>query len=104
LGHIILEEGVAVDPEKIKFIEGWPIPNNVSKVRSFMGLAGYCRIFIEDFSNIANPITSLQNKGVRFEWTPDCERRFQHLKNLLEIAPILRIIDPNEDYVLCTDA
>jgi hypothetical protein len=92
LGHIISEEGIVVDPEKIKAIEGWPTPRNVSKVRSFMGLVGYYRRFIEGFSNIAHPITSLQKKGVRFEWTQDCERSFQHLKQLLKSAPILRII------------
>jgi hypothetical protein len=80
LGHIISEEGIVVDPEKIRAIEGWPVPKNVSEVRSFMGLAGYYRIFIEGFSKISHPITSLQKKGVIFEWTVDCERSFQHLK------------------------
>jgi hypothetical protein len=86
-----------VDSEKIKSIEGWPTPRNVSEVRSFMGLAGYYRRFIEGFSKISHPITSLQKKGVRFEWIVDCERSFQHLKYLLTSAPILRIVDPNED-------
>jgi hypothetical protein len=102
LGHIISEEGITVDPEKIKAIEGWPTPRNVSEVRSFMGLAGYYRRFIEGFSKIAHPITSLQKKGVKFEWTSDCERSFQHLKHLLTSAPILRIVDPNEDFIVCT--
>jgi hypothetical protein len=69
-----------------------------------MGLVRYYIIFIEGFSKFAHPITSLQKKGVRFEWTPDCERSFQHLKNLLTSAPILRIVDPNEDFVVCIDA
>jgi hypothetical protein len=64
LGHIISEEGIVVDPEKIKSIEGWPTPRNVTEVRSFMGLAGYYKRFIEGFSKIAHPITSLQKKGV----------------------------------------
>jgi hypothetical protein len=76
----------------------------VIEVRSFMGLAGYYRIFIEGFSNIAHPITSLQRKGVKFQWTLDCEKSFQHLKQLLTSAPILRIVDPNEDFIVCTDA
>jgi hypothetical protein len=80
------------------------MPKNVTEVRSFMGLAGYYRRFIEGFSKIAHPITSLQRKGVKFQWTMDCEKSFQHLKQLLTSAPILRIADPNEDFIVCTDA
>jgi hypothetical protein len=89
-----------VDLEKIKSIEGWTTPRNVAEVRYFMGLAKYYKRFIEGFSKIPHPITSLQNKGVRFEWTSDCKRSFQHLKSFLKSAPILRIVDPNEDFVV----
>jgi hypothetical protein len=101
LGHIISEEGIVVDPEKIEAIRGWPTPKNVTEVRSFMGLAGYYRIFIEGFSKIAHPITSLQKKGVKFKWTSECEERFQHLKNLLTSAPILKIVDLDKRISLC---
>jgi hypothetical protein len=67
-----------------------------------MGIACYYRRFI--FSNIAHPITSLQKKGVKFEWTWDCERSFDHLKHLLTSAPILKIVDPNEDFIIYIDA
>lgn len=60
LGHIILGEGISVDPEKVKAIMEWPIPKNAHEVRSFMGLAGYYRRFVEGFSKIAKPITTLQ--------------------------------------------
>jgi hypothetical protein len=76
LGHIISEEGIVVDPDKIKVIREWPTPRNVTEVRSFMGLAGYYKIFIKGFSKIAHPITSLQKKGVKFEWTQECEEIF----------------------------
>ena len=69
-----------------------------------MGLAGYYRRFIEAFSKVAHPITSLQRKGMRFEWTPKCEGSFQQLKNLLTSAPILKIADPEKDFVVCNDA
>jgi hypothetical protein len=59
--------------------------NNVMEVRPFMGLVGYYRIFIELFSNISHPITSLKNKGVKFQWTLDCEKSFQHLENLQQV-------------------
>jgi hypothetical protein len=104
LGHIISEEGIAVDPEKIESIRGWSAPKNVSEVRSFMGLASYYMRFIEGFIKIAHPITSLQNKGVKFQWTLDCEKSFQHLKKLLTSDPILRITYPNEDIIVCIDA
>jgi hypothetical protein len=103
LGHIISKDGIAVDPEKVAAIREWSAPKNVTEVRSFMGLVGYYRRFIGGFSKIAHPITSLQRKGMKFQWTTDCERSFQHLKQLLTSAPILRITDPNEDFIVCTD-
>jgi hypothetical protein len=69
-----------VDPEKIEAIKGWIAPKNVIEFRSFMGLAGYYKRFIAGFSRIAHPITSLQRKGVKFQWTTECEKRFHHLK------------------------
>jgi hypothetical protein len=104
LGHIISEQGIAVDPEKIEAIRGWPTPRNVSEVRYFMGLVGYYKIFIAGFSKISHPITSLQKKGIKFEWTTECEENFNLLKELLTSAPILKIVDPNESFVVCTDA
>jgi hypothetical protein len=93
-----------VDPEKIKVIEEWSALRNVVEVRSFMGLASYYRRFIEGFSKIVHPIKSLQKKGVWFKWTSNCERSFQHLKSLLTSVPIVRIVDPDEDFIVCTDS
>jgi hypothetical protein len=76
LGHIISKDGITVDPEKIEAIRGLSVPKNVTKVRSFMGLAGYYRRFIAGFSRIAHPITSLQRKEKKFHWTKECEKRF----------------------------
>jgi hypothetical protein len=104
LGHIISKDGIVVDPEKIEAIREWSAPKNVTEVRSFMGLAGYYRRFIVGFSRISHPITSLQRKEKKFQWTKDCEKNFQQLKQLLTDAPILRIVDPNEDFMVCTDA
>jgi hypothetical protein len=80
LGHIISEEGIVMDPEKVEAIREWSAPRNVAEVRSFMGLAGYYRRFIAGFSKIAHPITSLQRKEEKFQWTKECEKNFQRLK------------------------
>jgi hypothetical protein len=104
LGHIISEHDITVDLEKIEAIRGWPTPRNVSDVNSFMGLAGYYRRFIVGFNKIYHPITSLQKKGTKFEWTLKCDKDFNLLKELLTIAPVLKIVDPNESFVLCIDA
>jgi hypothetical protein len=65
-----------------------------------MGLVDYYRKSIKGFSKIVEPITSLRKNGVIFKWTVDCERSFQHLKNLFPSEPILRIVDPNEDFIV----
>eukprot|EP00253_Pinus_taeda_P017239 PITA_17239 len=104
LGHIITKEGIAVDPEKIKTIMDWPTPKDVADIRSFMGLAGYYRRFVEGFSRVAYPITSLQKKGKAFRWTADCQRSFEQLKHLLTTTPVLCVADPEKEYVVCTDA
>ena len=91
LGHIISEEGISVDPENIEAIMNWPTPINVTDVRSFMGLVGYYRRFTEGFSRVAHAITSLQKKGMKFEWTLRCEKSFQQLKNILTSAPVLKV-------------
>ena len=93
-----------MDPTKIKVIQEWPTPRNVIEVRSFMGLVGYYRRFIEALSQISNPITSLQKKGVKFVWNQKCEDNFRVLKEFLTCALILRIMGPNKEYVICIDA
>jgi len=82
----------------------WLVPKDAVNIRSFMGLAGYYRRFVEGFSRVAYPITSLQKKGRTFRWTPEFQKSFEQLKHLLTIAPILSIADPSKDYVVCTDA
>jgi hypothetical protein len=72
-----------VDPEKIESIRGFPTPKNVSEVISFMGLTGHYKRFIEGFSKISHPITSLQEKGTKFVWKTKCEENLNFLKDLL---------------------
>jgi hypothetical protein len=80
LGHVISGEGVAVDPEKVKVVVEWTRPTSVFEIRSFLGLAGYYRRFVEGFSKLSGPLTALTRKNARFVWTDECERCFQELK------------------------
>ncbi|KAG8474681.1 hypothetical protein CXB51_031149 [Gossypium anomalum] len=81
-------DGIRVDPSKISAIVDWKPPKNVTEVRSFLGLAGYYRRFVNGFSIIAAPITKLLRKDVKFEWTEECQRSFEELKKLLTEAPV----------------
>ena len=90
LGHVITKEGILVDPKKIKAIEKWLVPKDVTDVQSFMGITSYYRRFIEGFSRIANPITSLQKKGKKFEWNQKCEESFKKLKNITNYCTHLK--------------
>jgi hypothetical protein len=104
LGNVLSEEGVAVDPDKIRSIMEWTTPKDVSDIISFMGLAGYYRRFIKGFSKICCPIIALQKKRAKFTWTQKCEERFQTLKHLLTHAPVLKIADSEADFLVCKDA
>ncbi|KAA0059961.1 pol protein [Cucumis melo var. makuwa] len=92
LGHVVSSEGVSVDPAKIEAVTNWPRPSTVSEIRSFLGLAGYYRRFVEDFSRIANPLTQLTRKGTPFVWSPACESSFQELKKKLVTAPQGKVV------------
>ena len=89
LRHIISEEGIRVDPKKIEVIIEWIPPRNVTKVRSFIGLAGYYRRFVKGFSMIVAPMIRLLQKNVRFEWSDKCQASFEKLKTFLTEAPVL---------------
>ena len=89
LGHVVTPEGIAVDPAKVESVINWQRPRCVFDIRSFLGLAGYYRHFIKDFSSIALPLTRLTRKGVKFDWDEKCTEAFVKLKTLLTTAPVL---------------
>ena len=74
------EARIYVDPSKVEVVVDWARPKNVSEVKSFLGLAGYYRRFVEGFSRIATPLTQLTRKNAKFVWTEECEKSFQELK------------------------
>ena len=104
LGHVISNRGVAVDPSKMEAVIQWERPKMVTEVRSFLGLAGYYRRFIQNFSRIALPLTKLTRKGSPFKWTDQCEASFQELKTRLTTPPVLIIPDPTGHFEVYSDA
>jgi hypothetical protein len=89
LGHVLSAKGIAVDPSKVKDILEWKPPTTVHEVRSFLGLAGYYRRFIPDFSKLVKPITSLLKNDTKFNWSSKCNEAFEQLKVLLTTTPVL---------------
>lgn len=104
LGHVISDKGIQPDNEKIKAILDFPVPSDVSSVRSFLGLTGYYRKFVEHYATIATPLHDLLQKDTPFNWTSDCQSAFETLKSRLVSAPILCHFDNNLPIVLHCDA
>ncbi|MCG8075029.1 MAG: reverse transcriptase, partial [Candidatus Thiodiazotropha taylori] len=104
LGHIISDKGVATDPDKIKAVREWPIPVNLTELRSFLGLCSYYRRFISGFSMIAKPLYRLTEKEQSFLWSDECDESFRTLKKKLTGAPVLAYPDFSEAFILDTDA
>ena len=104
LGHVVSGNGVAVDPSKVAAVTEWETPTTVGEIRSFLGLAGYYRRFIENFSKIAKPMTELLKKEKKFVWTDECEASFQELKQRLVTAPVLTLPDIHKDFQVYCDA
>jgi len=127
LGHVVSRNGVETDPEKIASLKTWPVPQNLRELRSFLGFAGYYRRFVKGYSNIVKPLHGLTSgyppprKKSNFKpptdqtyhdpkkpfggrWTPACQQAFEQVIEALTTAPVLGFADPQEPYVLHTDA
>ncbi|XP_050884689.1 uncharacterized mitochondrial protein AtMg00860-like [Lathyrus oleraceus] len=89
LGHVISKEGIVVDPSKVEVVVSWERPKTATEIRSFVGLAGYYRRFIEGFAKIVAPLTQLTRKNHIFAWTEQCEKSFQLMKEKLTASPVL---------------
>ena len=100
LGYVISVKGMSVDPQKIEAVVNWKPPKNVSEVRSFLGLAGYYRKFVEGFSMIAAPLTKLIRKDVKYA----CQQSFEELKGRLTSAPVLALPNGRDGFVVYSDA
>ena len=104
LGHLVSERGFEPLPEKLESIRKMPAPRTAKEVKQFLGLIGYYRKFVPRFADISRPLTKLTRHNVVFEWTDQCSKAFNHLRELLMEYPILRYPDPKQGYILYTDA
>jgi hypothetical protein len=104
LGHTISKDGISVDPSKVQEVMDWKPPKSVHQIRSFLGLAGYYRRFIPDFSRIAKLMTELLKKGVKFVWSEECDQSFHTLRKHLTLAPVLTQPDMSKPFEVFCDA
>ena len=105
LGHIVSEQGVSCDPDKISAVQNCERPTNKTEARHFLGLASYYRRFIPHFATIAAPLHALTSTHTKFSWSDECEEAFNQLKTLLTTAPVLSFPNPDEgEFILDTDA
>ncbi|WVZ63913.1 hypothetical protein U9M48_013506 [Paspalum notatum var. saurae] len=103
-GHVVSKGGIAVDPSKVSTVTNWKVPEIPKEVRGFLGLAGYYRRFIENFSRIAKPMTSLLEKDAEFRWTNAQQAAFDELKKRLTTAPVLTLPDQQKKFIVYCDA
>jgi RNase H-like domain found in reverse transcriptase/Reverse transcriptase (RNA-dependent DNA polymerase) len=103
LGIIVGKGQVKMDPVKVKGIMDWPVPTNVSELRSFLGFGNYYKNFIPSYSRITRPLHDLTKKNTSWLWEVSQDNAFQLLKDLFMTYPILRNPDPTKLYILDTD-
>ena len=104
LGHVVSQNGVSTDPDKISAVKNWPVPVSVKEVRLFLGLCGYYRRYIQGFAAIAKCLHRLTENGRAFIWNQECQIAFETLKSKLVEAPILAHPDFTKPFILDTDA
>ena len=104
LGHEVSSSGVSPISAKVKAVVDFPVPDDVERVRSFLGLAGYYRDFVHNFAKVAKPLTELTEKNRAFKWSVQCQQAFQKLKDALVTAPVLAYPDFSKEFILTTDA
>ena len=106
LGHVVSKSGVEPDPDKISAVRDYPVPTRLKEVRMFLGLTGYYRRFIRNYSTIAEPLISLtrQPNASSFHWTPACQTAFDHLRHFLTTTPIISYPHFDQPFLLQLDS
>lgn len=104
LGHVVSHNRICMDRQKVIAISNWPAPKNLNELRAFLGLAGYYRRFVKDFSKVALPLTDLLRADSPWHWNQEQQSAFASLKTEVEAAPALKIPEPNRPFILHCDA
>ena len=104
LGHIVSAEGVQVESRKVEVVKDWPVPKDVSQVRSFLGMTNYFRKFIQNHPSRVTPLTDMTKKSVKWLWSEKCQKAFEDVKMQLTKAPVLVLPDPDKNYSVVCDA
>lgn len=104
LGMVVSNKGIAMCTDKIQAIQDWPAPTTIKEVQAFLGFANFYRRFIQDYSRIAVPLTTLTRKGQRFYWSPEAEAAFEDLRSQFLRVPILTHPKFDQPIIIETDA
>ena len=103
MGHIVLHEGLKVDPNKINAIMEWPIPKTIKKLRGFLGLIGYYRRFVNNYGCIVAPHTIVLKKD-SFHWSESANVSFEQLRKAMCTTPVLSTPDFIKEFIVECDA
>ncbi|GBG86963.1 hypothetical protein CBR_g44417 [Chara braunii] len=104
LGHEVSAEGIRSEDAKVASIRDWPRPQTVTEVRSFLGMCGYYRNFVKNYSTVASPLTDLTRLDTPWDWSDECEGAFKRLKHALMNHEVLMVPDPQKPFIVTTDA
>ena len=104
LGHVVGAFGIKVDPAKVATVADWPVPEDLTQLRSFLGLTNYFRRFIQGYAARCKPLTELTRKSVPYAWSPECQEAFEALKQDLTSAPVLAAPDFTKAFEVVTDS
>ena len=101
---MVSREGIQADPEKTSTVNNYPVPENATEVKSFLGLCSYYRRYVQDFAKIARPLHQLTKKSKDFLWNSEAQEEFEVPKARLTSTPIVAFPSMIEPFVLYTDA
>ena len=93
-----------MDAAKLAGIKTWPAPKTVKQTRSFLGFCNFYRKFIGHYAEISRPLTNLTKKDIKFEWTNECQKAFEEMKERFLEEPILKMPETTKQFIVETDA